>query len=182
VAREAEYRPAMPALGPEIIHRTEAQILDGEADGHEAAGHQRLAAAVLGGPNHFAIYYAGPKGAKPLAPLYNTGNVVNNLMLNELDCNDGFSWSFQENSTISNVTHTGSRLALYVDQSTTVTDYNYTPGAQQCGARNGFWITPPADNITITDFTSSGEVARWGSSGRVALARWRKTSPSPVSP
>lgn len=121
-----------------------------------------LNAAVLGGPNHFAIYYAGPKGAKPLAPLYNTGNVVNNLMLNELDCNDGFSWSFQENSSISNVTHTGSRLALYVDQSTTVTDYNYTPGAQQCGARNAFWITPPADNITITDFTSSGEGGKVG--------------------
>lgn len=121
-----------------------------------------LDTTVLGGPNHFAIYYAGPKGAKPLAPNYNTGNVVSNLILNELDCNDGFSWSFQENSTISNVTHTGSRLALYVDQSTTVTDYHYTPGAQQCGARNGFWITPPADNITITDFTSSGEGGKVG--------------------
>jgi hypothetical protein len=121
-----------------------------------------LNTTVLGGPNHFAIYYAGPKGAKPLAPLYNTGNVVSNLILNELDCNDGFSWSFQENSTISNVTHTGSRLALYVDQSTTVTDYHYTPGSQQCGARNGFWITPPADNITISDFISSGQGGKVG--------------------
>lgn len=121
-----------------------------------------LNATVLGGASHFAIYYAGPKGAKPSAPLYNTGNVVNNLVLNELDCNDGFSWSFQEKSSITNVTHTGSRLALYVDQSTTVTDYRYTPGSQQCGARNGFWLTPPADNITIVDFTSSGEGGKVG--------------------
>lgn len=121
-----------------------------------------LRTAILGGPNHFAIYYAGPKGAKPSAPLYNSGNVVNDLNLTELDCNDGFSWSFQENSSIGNVTHTGSRLALYVDQSTTVTNYHYTPGAQQCGARNGFWLTPPADNISIVDFTSSGEGGKVG--------------------
>src|ERR1700693_5571057 len=120
---------------------------------------------VLGGPNHFAIYYAGPKGAKPSAPLYNAGNVVKDLELNELDCNDGFSWSFQENSSITDVTHTGSRLALYVDQSTTVTNYRYTPGAQQCGARNGFWLTPPASDITITDFTSSGQGGKVGISG-----------------
>ena len=134
---------------------------------------------ILGGPNHFAIYYAGPKGAKPLAPLYNTGNVVNNLILNELDCNDGFSWSFQQNSSITNVTHTGSRLALYVDQSTTVTDYRYTPGAQQCGARNGFWLTPPADNITITNFTSSGEGGKVGIIGRERRRQGREERDHP---
>jgi Pectate lyase superfamily protein len=130
-----------------------------------------LNTTVLGGPSHFAIYYAGPKGAKPAAPLYNTGNIVNNLVLNELDCNDGFSWSFQQNSSITNVTHTGSRLALYVDQSTTVTDYHYTPGAQQCGARNGFWLTPPADNITIVDFTSSGEGGKVGIIGPAGVGK-----------
>ncbi len=130
-----------------------------------------LDTTVLGGPNHFAIYYAGPKGAKPAAPLYNTGNIVNNLVLNELDCNDGFSWSFQENSSITNVTHTGSRLALYVDQSTTVTDYHYTPGAQQCGARNGFWLTPPDDNITIVNFTSSGEGGKVGIIGPAGVGK-----------
>ncbi len=133
-----------------------------------------LNTTILGGPNHFAIYYAGPKGAKPLAPSYNTGNVVNNLILNELDCNDGFSWSFQQNSSITNVTHTGSRLALYVDQSTTVTDYRYTPGAQQCGARNGFWLTPPADNITITNFTSSGEGGKVGIIGAKGVGKVAK--------
>jgi len=130
-----------------------------------------LNVSVLGGPNHFAIYYAGPKGAKPSAPLYNTGNVVSNLILNELDCNDGFSWSFQQNSSITNVTHTGSRLALYVDQSTTVTDYRYIPGAQQCGARNGFWLTPPADDITITGFTSSGEGGKVGIIGPAGVGK-----------
>jgi hypothetical protein len=130
-----------------------------------------LSTRVLGGPNHFAIYYAGPKGAKPAAPLYNTGNVVKDLVLNELDCNDGFSWSFQENSSITNVVHTGSRLALYVDQSTAVTDYRYTPGAQQCGARNGFWLTPPANNITITNFTSSGQGGKVGIIGPAGVGK-----------
>jgi hypothetical protein len=133
-----------------------------------------LRTRVLGGPNHFAIYYAGPKGAKPLTPLYNTGNAVNDLILNELDCNDGFSWSFQQNSSITNVTHTGSRLALYVDQSTTVTSYHYTPGAQQCGARNGFWLTPPADNITIVGFTSSGEGGKVGIIGAKGVGKVAK--------
>ncbi len=91
--------------------------------------------------------------------------------LNELDCNDGFSWSFQQNSSITNVTHTGSRLALYVDQSTTVTDYRYTPGAQQCGARNGFWLTPPANNITIMGFTSSGEGGKVGIIGPAGVGK-----------
>ena len=121
-----------------------------------------LHSRVLGGQTHFAIYYAGPAGAKPAAPSYNTGNSIDDLDLNELDCNDGFSWSFQEQSSISNVTHTGSRLALYIDQTTTVTNYRYTPGSQPCGARNGFWLTPPADTITITNFTSSGEGGKIG--------------------
>ena len=48
VAGEAEHRSAGPALGPEIVHRPEAQVLDGEAYGLEAIDHQRLAAAVGG--------------------------------------------------------------------------------------------------------------------------------------
>jgi Pectate lyase superfamily protein len=121
-----------------------------------------LDSRVLGGSRTFALYYAGPKGAKPLVPAYNTGNTVDNLDLNELDCNDGFSWSFQANSTISNITHTGSRLALYIDKNTTVSNYHYVTGSQQCGARNGFWITPPSVGITITNFTSNGEGGKVG--------------------
>ena len=74
---------------------------------------------VLGGPRHFAIYYAGPATATHAVPTYNVGNVVDDLVLNDLVCDDGFSWSFQEDSRISNVVHTGSRLALYVDMTTT---------------------------------------------------------------
>ena len=165
-------------LGVHIDHTVvEDLTLDTQTNGGGAAlfvqanDTSLLNTTILGGPNHFAIYYAGPKGAKPLTPLYNTGNVVNNLILNELDCNDGFSWSFQANSSITNVTHTGSRLALYVDQSTTVTDYRYAPGAQQCGARNGFWLTPPADNITIVDFTSSGEGGKVGIIGPTGVGK-----------
>jgi hypothetical protein len=168
-------------LGVHIDHSVVADLtLDTQTNGGGAAlfvqanNTSLLRTRVLGGPNHFAIYYAGPKGAKPLAPLYNTGNVVNDLILDELDCNDGFSWSFQQNSSITDVTHTGSRLALYVDQSTTVTNYHYTPGAQQCGARNGFWLTPPADNVTIIGFTSSGEGGKVGIIGPNGIGKVAK--------
>ena len=141
----------------------DTQTHDAGADIFVQANHTSLAhMRVLGGSRHFALYYAGPKGARLLAPLYNEGNSVTDLQLNELVCDDGFSWSFQKDSTITDVTHTGSRLALYGDANTTVTNYTYAPGSQQCGARNGFWLTPPADHITIVDFTSSGEGGKVG--------------------
>jgi Pectate lyase superfamily protein len=130
-----------------------------------------LRTRVLGGAHHFAIYYAGPATATHAVPTYNVGNTVNDLVLNDLDCNDGFSWSFQEDSSISNVVHTGSRLALYVDVSTTVTNYQYTPGPQQCAARNGFWLTPPANDITIVNFVSSGEGGKVSVTGPGDLGR-----------
>jgi hypothetical protein len=43
-----------------------------------------------------------------------------------------------------------------------VSNYRYMTGLQQCGARNGFWITPPSTSITITDFTSNGEGGKVG--------------------
>lgn len=55
-----------------------------------------------------------------------------------------------------------------------MTDYRYTPGAQQCGARNGFWLTPPADNITITNFTSSGEGGKVGIIGAKGVGKVAK--------
>lgn len=130
-----------------------------------------LRTRVLGGPHHFAIYYAGPATATHAVPTYNVGNTVDDLVLNDLVCDDGFSWSFQEDSSISNVVHTGSRLALYVDVSTTVTNYQYTPGQQQCAARNGFWLTPPANDITIVNFVSSGEGGKIGVTGPGDLGR-----------
>ncbi len=152
----------------------DTQSNDGGAAIFVVADHTSLLASrVLGGSRHFALYYAGPQGASPDSPAYNTGNTVRGLDLNDRLCDDGFSWSFQENGSISSVTHTGSRLALYVDRTTQVSDYTYTPGQQQCGARNGFWITPPAAAITITNFTSSGQGGKIGlvahpAPGRVA--------------
>jgi hypothetical protein len=151
----------------------DTQSNDGGAAIFVVANHTTLLSArVLGGAHHFALYYAGPQGAKPDAPQYNSGNTVRDLDLNDLLCDDGFSWSFQQDSSITGVTHTGSRLALYIVRSTQVTDYTYTPGPQQCGARNAFWITPPSSNITIDGFTSSGEggkvaVIASGAAGRV---------------
>lgn len=130
-----------------------------------------LRTRVLGGAHAFALYYAGPAGAQPLAPAYNVGNTVNDLVLNDLVCDDGFSWSFQKDSSISNVVHTGSRLALYVDEATTVTGYHYTPGSQQCDARVGFWLTPPAADIAIIDFVSSGDGGKVGVNGPGGVGR-----------
>jgi hypothetical protein len=121
-----------------------------------------LHARVLGGSHAFALFYAGPVNATTAAPVYNVGNTVSDLLLNDLVCDDGFSWSFQNQSSISDVVHTGSRLALYVDEATTVNGYTYTPGTQQCAARNGFWLTPPDNNITIINFVSSGEGGKVG--------------------
>jgi hypothetical protein len=127
----------------------DAQTHEGAAAIVVVANHTTLEhTRVLGGSHHFAIYYAGPQGASPGAPVYNVGNT-------------------------GNVTHRGSRLALYIDRSTTVSGYRYTPGPQPCGARNGFWLTPPSADITINDFVSSGEGGKIGvispqHAGRVA--------------
>ena len=102
---------------------------------------------ILGGRQFFAIYYAGPAGASPSAPAYNTGNRLLNDAVSDLVSNDGISWSFQENSLIENLQHTGSRLALYVDRYVTVQNETYRPGPQG-GGTAGFWISSPSDHIT----------------------------------
>lgn len=149
----------------------DTQTHDGGAAIFVRANHTSLLhTRVLGSPGHFALYYAGPAGAMHSSPTYNMGNTVEDLQLNELNCDDGFSWSFQQDSRISDVVHTGSRLALYVDADTTVTNYQYTPGPQQCAARNGFWLTPPGNNISIVNFVSSGEGGKVGVTGQGGAA------------
>ncbi len=113
-------------------------------------------AAVLGPSSTFALYYIGPGGATPDNGLVNTGNKVLNTAVNDLFPNDGFSFSYQSGGLIQNIDHTGSRLALYRVQDTTVDGYRYTPGPQP-GGTNGFYITPPSRNITITNFVSTGQ-------------------------
>jgi hypothetical protein len=110
---------------------------------------------ILGGRQFFAIYYAGPAAASSSAPIYNTGNRLLNDIVSDLVQNDGISWSFQENSLIENLQHTGSRLALYVDRYVTVQNEIYRPGPQG-GGTAGFWISAPSDHITINNFTSYG--------------------------
>ena len=107
-------------------------------------------------PGHCAFYYAGPSGASRTNLIYSQGNVVNDVYINDQICDDGFSWSFKKNGTISNATQVGSRLALYLDNTDTVTNYYYTPGSQKCDAHQGFGITPPSENISITNFQTDG--------------------------
>jgi hypothetical protein len=104
----------------------------------------------------FCLYYAGPSGASPVNLQYNIGNQVLDTVIDDLLQDDGFSWSFQQSGTITGITHTGSRLALYIDRDVTVTNYSYTPGPQAPHATDGFYITPPSDSITIRNFVSQG--------------------------
>lgn len=105
----------------------------------------------------FSLYFAGPAGATRTTPTFNTGNTINDLILTDAICDDSLSYSFQAAGSISNVQHTGSRLALYFVHDVTVTNYRYTPGPQGCGAKKqGFYITSPSSNVTINGFTSSG--------------------------
>ena len=109
---------------------------------------------ILGGSHFFAIYAAGDAGG-------NSGNVGNRLLNDvvndwtEAPWGDGISWSYQQNSLIENIDHTGSRLALYRDKAVTVDNYTYHPGPHH-DVDDGFWISAPSDSITITDFTTYG--------------------------
>ena len=123
-------------------------------------------AIILSGssPGHFALYYAGHPGATPNNPSYSTNNKMVNIIENDQICDDGISWSFQENSSITNLNETGSRLAIYVDKNLLINNYVYHPGVQTTSCINahngiptqGFWITPPSSNITINNFDTYG--------------------------
>jgi hypothetical protein len=148
------------------IHRDGVVVQDLTLDGqtHDSraalvvvANHTTLRRGhVLCGDRAFCLYYAGPSGATPLNPQYNVGNQVLETVIDDRVHDDGFSWSFQQSGTIAGITHTGSRLALYIDRDVTVTNYSYTPGPQAPHATDGFYITPPSDSITIRNFVSQG--------------------------
>jgi hypothetical protein len=137
-------------------------------DGHAAiavvANHTTLQRAhILCGDKSFCLFYAGPPGASPINPVYNVGNQVHDVVINDHYHDDGFSWSFQQDGTIANINHTGSRLALYIDKNVTVTNYTYAPGAQQPRGTDGFYITPPSDSITLKNFITQGSAGIIGS-------------------
>lgn len=136
----------------------DTQTYDGGIAFSTGANHVTLRdAEVRSGnqPGRFAVYFAGPRGATALAPYYSTGNTLENVVVSDQICDDGVSWSFQTDGTIEHVHETGSRLALYIDNGTTVNGYHYTPGP--CTADDdGYWITPPSRGITVEGFVSSG--------------------------
>ena len=109
-------------------------------------------------PGHFDLYFAGPPSARVKTPVYSQYNTLENVVANEQICDDGISWSFQQNGTISNVVETGSRLALFIDNGDTVNNFTFYPGPYQTANCKtditGFWITPPSENISINNFTS----------------------------
>jgi hypothetical protein len=111
---------------------------------------------VLGGDLTMAIYYPGPPGSHPgTTTTYSEYNVVNNLTLNDHYQGDGWSFSFQDHGSISNVNHTGSRITIYADTNTTITNYTYTPAV--FGATAGFIVSTPNVNLTINHFVTSGQ-------------------------
>ncbi len=113
-------------------------------------------------PGHFSMFYAGPSGSpapSPSAPRYSTGNQLYDIVESDEICDDGISWSFQKDGSITDVSQTGSRLALYVDYGNTITNFTFHPGVQATNCpydTQGFWITPPSQNITINNFLTYG--------------------------
>jgi hypothetical protein len=110
-------------------------------------------ARVLGSNTAFTLYYSAP-GASRTHVTYAIGNALNDVIDVDHKCDDGISWSFQSQSTITNLQETGSRLALYIDDGVKVSTFAYTPGP--CAA-NGYYITGPSHNISIDRFTSTGK-------------------------
>jgi len=112
---------------------------------------------LVDGSRAFSIYFAGPAGASASNLVYNTGNQILDSTIKDSVNDDSLSFSYQQNGTIRNITHTGSPLALFMDQNVTVTDYQYAPGSQSASVQNGFYITPPTSGVTIRNFVSSGQ-------------------------
>ena len=119
---------------------------------------------IMGGSNAFAIFFPGPPSATPAAPVYNTDNVFEDVEVNDLYPGDGFSFSFQQHGRISGIRHTGSRLAIYICDDVEVDGYDFSAGTQSSGV-NGYYVTPPSNNIRIKGFNSNaGAKGVFGSS------------------
>ncbi len=150
-----------PVLGLRSDHVT-VQDLTIDAQSHDLGASIYLIAnyntiqrcSLLGGSHFFGVYAAGDASGV-------NGNTGNQLLddtisdRTQMPLGDGISWSYQHNSLIQDIDHTGSRLALYRDTDVTVTNYTYHPGPY-ANVDNGFWISAPSSNITVTDFTTYG--------------------------
>ncbi|MHB8453686.1 MAG: glycosyl hydrolase family 28-related protein [Acidiferrobacterales bacterium] len=128
---------------------------------------------LVDGSRAFSVYLAGPAGASASNLIYNTGNQILDSTITDSINDDSLSFSYQQNGAIRNIIHTGSRLALFMDQNVTVNDYQYAPdssGSQSASVQNGFYITPPTSGVTIRNFVSSGQGGVIGpnSAGRIS--------------
>ena len=121
---------------------------------------QLRSAKLMGGTGYnsigtaaFTAYYGGDFSKSGRG--YAIGNVMSNVIDVDQDCDDGISFSYQHNASITGLSQTGSRLALYRDVGVSVNGDHYTPGG--CTkAQHGIWLTPPSRNITISNFVSTG--------------------------
>jgi hypothetical protein len=116
--------------------------------------------AILGGPNFFVVFFVAQKsGAHAVGnQLLNSTvvSLIDKLVLGGTQpCDDGISWSSQDQSLIQNVNFTGTRLALYQDSNTTVNYFSYHPGPQSCGL-DGFYISSPSNNLNLENLTMYG--------------------------
>jgi hypothetical protein len=80
------------------------------------------------------------------------GNVINDLVAYDEECDDGIVFAMQGDATITKLRYQGSRIALYVDSSVHITGFDYTPGVQSCPSQQGFAETSPSDHIYLTDY------------------------------
>ena len=139
----------------EVTLDTKTYDVDGSALTVQANYTTFRNAIVQGGTKIFAIYFVGPNGATGTNLIYNIGNTISNIILSDGYEGDGLSFSFQSQSVVSNVHHTGSRIAVYLCKDAIVQDYFWTPGSQTTSL-NGFYISEPCSNIVIDNFTFEG--------------------------
>jgi hypothetical protein len=122
---------------------------------------------ALGGKTYFSMYFTSLQNGQRA-----TGNqLLNSTAVSLIDrnvlgvsserCDDGLVWAEQDNSEINGLTFTGTRLALYQDTSTTVSNYTYYPGPQTCDL-DGFYISQPSNDIQLDGLTLHGSAGVLG--------------------
>jgi hypothetical protein len=109
----------------------------------------------------FPVYYSGPA----------RDNSIDDLTLNDGICDDSFVFAFQTDGTVTDVRETGAHLALYEDEDIAINGYTFTPGieAPLCPNRiNGYYISGPASNITIDNYTLTNSDLAMSGGGNIS--------------
>jgi hypothetical protein len=115
---------------------------------------------ILGGKTFFVLYFTTTSSGAHAVGNQLLDSTVVSLINRQVaggpnPYDDGISWSEQDHSLIQNVQFTGTRLALYQDNYTTVNGYTYYPGPQT-GGLDGFYVTQPSSNLTLENLTMYG--------------------------